>query len=57
VGVGQIAVSGQTPNSMEGLCLRCPHSFFRGVHSQDTTGEMLKIEEQQKDGRGILPAA
>jgi hypothetical protein len=24
----RIAVSGQTPNSMEGLCLRCPHSFF-----------------------------
>ena len=27
-GERRIAVSGQTPNSMEGLCLRCPHSLF-----------------------------
>src|SRR6185437_16629360 len=27
-GKRQIVVSGQTPNSMEGLCLRCPYSIF-----------------------------
>jgi hypothetical protein len=56
-GIGRIAVSGQTPNSMEGLCLRCPHSFFLRVHGQDTTDEAPDTEERQKGGHGILLAA